>query len=146
MEQIFEFIGNHTSLFLAFTFVLGLLMWSFLSEQLSGIKGVLPQEATLLINHEEAFVLDVREDGEYAKGHILNSMHIPLSMLPDKISRLEKYQQHPIIISCQSGNRSGAAARKLMKNGFEKVHNLKGGILAWQNANLPLSKGKSRSK
>lgn len=142
MEQFVEFASNHPGLFLALGIVLGLLVWSFLGEQISGVKSLLPQDATLLINHENAIVLDVREDNEYVQGHILNSMHIPLKMLSEKIGRLEKYRNRPIIASCMSGNRSSSACRTLKKNGFEKIHNLKGGIVAWQNANLPLSKGK----
>jgi rhodanese-related sulfurtransferase len=88
-------------------------------------------------------VLDVREESEYAQGHILNAVHIPLKMLSDKIGRLEKYRNRPIVASCLSGNRSGQACRVLKKNGFEKIHNLKGGISAWQNASLPLIKGKN---
>jgi rhodanese-related sulfurtransferase len=143
MEQFVEFVGNHPGLFLALGIVLGLLVWSFLGDQLSGIKPLLPPQATLLINHENAIVLDVREDNEYAQGHILNSVHIPLNMLSEKIGRLEKYRNRPIIASCMSGNRSGRACSVLKKNGFEKVHNLKGGIIAWQNANLPLTKAKN---
>ncbi len=146
MEQIFEFIGNHPGLFLALSFVLGLLIWNLLGEQISGIKALLPQETTLLINHDDALMLDVREESEYAQGYIINSMHIPLSKFTDKIGSLEKHRHRPVIVSCQSGARSGQACRQLIKNGFEKVYNLKGGILAWKNANLPLSKGKSRSK
>jgi len=126
MEQLIEFLGNHPGLFLGFS-----------------IKPLLPQEVTLLINHENAIILDVREAKEYAEGHILNSVHIPLSTLSDKMARLEKYRNQPLIASCLSGSRSGNACRMLKKNGFEKVHNLKGGITAWQNANLPLIKGKS---
>ncbi|MEN8216269.1 MAG: rhodanese-like domain-containing protein [Pseudomonadota bacterium] len=143
MEQFVEFAGNHPGLFLAFAIVSGLLVWSFLGDSLAGVNSLLPQEATMLINHEDAIVLDVREDSEYVQGHILNSVHIPLSMLSEKIARLEKYRKRPIIASCRSGNRSGSACRQLKKNGFEKVHNLKGGIMAWQNASLPLAKGKN---
>ena len=143
MEQLVEFAGNHPGLFLALSIVIGLLVWSLLGDQIAGIKPLLPQAATLLINHENAIVLDVREENEYTQGHILNSMHIPLSQLSERISRLEKYRDRPIIASCMSGSRSGRACSLLKKNGFEKVHNLKGGIVAWQNANLPLSKGKN---
>lgn len=128
---------------MGFSIVMGLLVWNLLSDQISGIKPLLPQEVTLLINHENAIILDVREAKEYAEGHILNSVHIPLSTLSDKMARLEKYRNQPLIASCLSGSRSGNACRMLKKNGFEKVHNLKGGITAWQNANLPLIKGKS---
>ena len=143
MEQYIEFIGNHPYLLMALGVILGLLVWSFLSDQISGINSLLPQEATLLINHEDAIVLDVRENNEYTQGHILNSMHIPLNALSEKMGRLEKYRKRPIIASCMSGNRSGRACGILKKQGFEKVHNLKGGIIAWQNANLPLTKSKS---
>lgn len=142
MDQLIEFSGNHPELFIAFFFVLGLLAWGFLSEQISGISSLVPQEAISLINHENAVVLDVREDNEYAQGHILNSIHIPLSTLSGKLGRLEKYRSKPIISSCMSGSRSGRACSILKKNGFENLHNLKGGISAWQNASLPLSKGK----
>ncbi|MCK5877097.1 MAG: rhodanese-like domain-containing protein [Candidatus Marithrix sp.] len=142
MEQLIEFAGNHSGLFMAFFFVLGLLFWGLIAEQVSGIGALVPQEAILLINHENAMILDVREDSEYSQGHILNSIHIPLSTLPNKLGRLEKYRSKPIIASCRSGNRSGRACGILKKNGFENLHNLKGGIIAWQNASLPLSKGK----
>ncbi|RKZ90572.1 MAG: rhodanese-like domain-containing protein [Candidatus Parabeggiatoa sp. nov. 1] len=144
-QQIIEFVGNNAGWFLALSVVLGLLVWSFLGDMVTGLKSLLPQEATLLMNHENAVVLDVREDNEYAQGHILNSVHIPLSTLTDKMERLEKYRNRPIIASCMSGNRSGRACGVLKKNGFEKVHNLKGGIIAWQNASLPLTKGKNKN-
>ncbi len=144
-QQIIEFVGNNAGWFLALSVVLGLLVWSFLGDMVTGLKSLLPQEATLLMNHENAVVLDVREDNEYAQGHILNSVHIPLSTLTDKMERLEKYRNRPIIASCMSGNRSGRACGVLKKNGFENVHNLKGGIIAWQNASLPLTKGKNKN-
>jgi rhodanese-related sulfurtransferase len=142
MEQFVEFVGNHPFLFLALSIVTTLLFWSLLGERMSGIKSLVPQEATLLINHDNAVVLDVREENEYAQGHILKSVHIPLGSLSDKIKTLEKYRTRPIIASCMSGNRSGRACSLLKKNGFENVHNLKGGIIAWQNANLPLTRPK----
>ena len=141
MEQFVEFAGNHPELFVALGVVVGLLVWNLLASQISGIKALLPHEATFLINREDAIILDVREENEYTQGHILNSIHIPLSALVSKISRVEKYRNRPIIASCMSGNRSGKACSLLKKNGFEKIHNLKGGIIAWQNANLPLTKG-----
>jgi rhodanese-related sulfurtransferase len=142
MEQLFQFVGNHPFLFFAFGTVGGLLIWSFFGEQLQGIQSVQPQEATLLINHEDAIVLDVREDSEFVQGHIINSLHIPLSGLSDKIKRLEKYRDRPIILSCASGSRSATAYHRLKKLGFEKVYNLRGGLMAWQSASFPLAKGK----
>lgn len=143
MEQLITFIANHQMLVMAFLVIAGLLVWNFISDSLQGIKNLVPFEATFLINHEDALIIDVREEGEYKQqGHILNSMNIPSSTLSDKIGRLEKYRDHPIIISCLSGSRSTQAYKILKDNGFNKIFNLKGGIIAWQNANLPLVKGK----
>jgi len=142
MEQLFQFVGNHPTLFLAFGAVGGVLLWSFFGEQLQGIQSLQPQEATLLINHEDAVVLDVREDTEFLQGHIINSVHIPLGSLSDKIMRLEKYRGRPIILSCATGSRSASAYHRLKKLGFERVYNLRGGLMAWQGASFPLAKGK----
>jgi len=142
MEQIIEFISHHSTLFMAFVTVTVLLMWTFIGDALQGIHNLLPQDATLLINHEDAVIVDVREESEYLQGHVINAINIPSSTLSDKIGRLEKYRQRPIILSCMTGNRSAQACNILKKKGFERVHNLKGGLMAWQNANFPLAKGK----
>ncbi len=138
--QLFEFIGNHIFLFLAFFVVLGALIWSFIGDKIQGITAIAPLAAVNLLNQEDAIVLDVREEGEFKQGHILNALHIPLSQLSDKIGTLEKYRDRPIIASCASGQRSGQACSRLSKQGFEKMYNLKGGISAWASANLPLEK------
>jgi rhodanese-related sulfurtransferase len=92
-----------------------------------------------LIN-DDALVLDVREDKEWAEGHIPNAKHIPLGQLSKRISELDKYKDKPIVVSCRSGHRSATACRTLKKDGFEQTHNLMGGIIAWENANLPVTK------
>ncbi len=142
MEQFIEFVGNHPLLFFSFAGVLGLLVWNIFGDSIQGINNITAQEATLKINHEEALVIDVREDNEFVEGHILDAMHIPLGSLSAKIKSLEKYRQHPIIVSCRSGNRSGHACHVLKKNEFEQVFNLKGGVIAWETAGLPLTKGR----
>jgi len=142
VQQFLEFMANHSILFTAFCVVLGMLIWNIVNEKLQGASSVQPYEAALLINHEDAIVLDVREENEYKQGHIINSVHIPLGKLSERMGRLEKYRNRPIITSCASGNRSAQMCSKLRKNGFEKVYNLKGGIYAWQNASLPLTRDK----
>jgi rhodanese-related sulfurtransferase len=57
-------------------------------------------------------------------------------------ARLGKYRDRPVSVYCRSGNQSLSACGKLRKQGFEKVYNLKGGVLGWQQADLPVSKGK----
>ena len=84
--------------------------------------------------------LDTREDAEYKSGHIPEAIHIPLKQLQERVSELNKHKDCPVIAYCRSGSRSNGAGSILKKQGFETVYNLGGGITAWQNANLPLSK------
>lgn len=142
MEQLIEFASNHALLVAAFVGVAIALLWSLFGAQLQGIDGLAPLEATLKMNHDEAVVIDVREDSEFKQGHILNAIHIPLGNLQDKLGRLEKYREKPIIASCATGSRSSQACHTLKQQGFAQVYNLRGGIMAWQNANLPLTKSK----
>ena len=104
-----------------------------------GGKGVSVTEATLLINREDAFVLDVRETSEWATGHIANARHIALGQLAAHISELEKFKDKPVIVCCASGNRSSSACGTLKRAGFERVFNLSGGIGAWTGAGLPVT-------
>lgn len=114
--------------------------WSVLGGRIRGIRDVDTNAAMQLINHKNAFVLDVREPEEYKAGHILNSQLIPLGKLKERIGELEKYRDVPIVVVCRSGNRSGTACVTLAKQGFAQAYNLTGGMMAWQKANLPTKK------
>ena len=141
MEQLIEFTTNHIILTSAFFALLVLLMMDLFSASLRGYQSATPSDATQLINREDALVLDIREDNEYHSGHIVNSVHIPLGHLDKRITELEKHKAKPIIVGCRSGSRSARACSMLKKQGFEHIYNLKGGIMAWQHANLPITKG-----
>lgn len=99
-----------------------------------------PAQATQLINREDAQVIDVREQSEWAKGRIAGSRHIPVGQLDQRIGDLEKFKERPLIVVCASGMRSASACSTLRKAGFEKVFALDGGIGAWEQAGLPLTK------
>ena len=115
----------------------GMLLWPLLVG--GTVARLTPAEATLLMNREDALVLDVRETGEWSSGHIQGARHIALAQLDKRISELEKFKDRPIIICCASGNRSSSACGQLKKIGFEKVFSLDGGISAWLSANLPVT-------
>ena len=99
-----------------------------------------PVEATLLINREDAVVLDVREQGEFAQGHIPNARHIPVGELARRSNELEKFKTRPLIVYCASGGRSSNAIATLKKAGFDKLYNLRGGIYEWEKAGQPMSR------
>ena len=139
MEQLLEFAGNHPLLVGAFFAVLTALAWNLLSDP-GGKNAVDPMAATALINHENAVVLDVRSMAEFKDGHIVNAVNIPLNGLGNNLKQLEKHRDKPIIAVCRSGSRSGAACRPLRKQGFEQAKNLRGGMMAWESANLPVNR------
>jgi hydroxyacylglutathione hydrolase len=81
-------------------------------------------------------VLDVRNDDEWARGHIAGSRHIPLHALPQQIDHLA--HDRPVVVHCASGTRSAIAASLLTAHGFTDVLDLAGGFDAWQAAQEPV--------
>jgi rhodanese-related sulfurtransferase len=140
MAQLIEFIGNHVTLFLALAVVSALLTQNLMSG--AGKKQIDSHKATELINRDDAVVVDVRPMTEFTEGHIVNALNIPLNGLKNQLGQLEKHRDKPIILTCRSGATSGSAYKLLLKEGFEQVHELRGGMLAWQSANLPVSRKK----
>jgi rhodanese-related sulfurtransferase len=137
--QLIELLGNHWILFAMLGVILGLLTYNLIV----GDKGsVDPVGATALINQRDATVIDVRPAADYAKGHIINAVNIPINGLKKQTAALAKYKDRPVIVNCRSGSQSSAACHVLRKAGFPEVYNLKGGILAWESANLPLTRKK----
>ena len=115
-----------------------MLTWSFIGDKLSGVEQADTLKATRLYN-DDALVLDVREDKEYAAGHIPKAKHIPLGQLAGRINELDKFKNKPVLVTCRSGQRSARACGMLKKAGFETVYNQAGGIIAWERANLPVT-------
>lgn len=116
-----------------------MLTWSFIGSKLSGVEQADTLKATRLYN-DDALVLDVREDKEFAAGHIPKAKHIPLGQLGKRINELDKFKTKPVLVTCRSGQRSARACGMLKKAGFETVYNQAGGIIAWERANLPVTK------
>ncbi|MCB1857467.1 MAG: rhodanese-like domain-containing protein [Gammaproteobacteria bacterium] len=140
MEQLIEFASNHVYLVVALFVVSALLVHNLITGM--DKSSIMPQQATELINREDAVVVDVRPMSDFSSGHIINAINIPVNGLQGQLQRLDKYKNRPLIVACRSGAQSSGAARQLRKAGFERVFNLRGGILAWQNANLPVSRKK----
>ena len=134
---MYEFIGNHWSLVAAFLVVLGLFIFT---EQKKKGQSINTAELSRLVNNEEAIVVDLRDSGEYRKGHIVDSINIPNTKLAERFGELESHKDKPVILVCPMGQLSGAAGGILQKEGFTKVSRLSGGIGTWRGENLPLVK------
>ncbi len=88
-----------------------MLIFSYISAWTSSVKELSTHEATVLMNKDDAIVLDTR---------------------PAK--------DKPIIVVCAMGNQARGTANAMLKDGFANVSVLKGGMNAWQSASLPVSK------
>ncbi len=93
---------------------------------------VSPKEVKSLLDQRAAFtLLDVREPYEYQICRIPGSLPIPLGELPKRLSELDRNSD--IVCQCKSGGRSQKAMDLLLQNGFTRVRNMSGGILAWSD-------------
>ena len=103
-----------------------------------GIVSVPATEFAKEIKTDSVQILDVRTPQEYADGHIDGAKNIDIQSdnFP-QIAEKELSKDSAILVYCRSGRRSMAAAEQLAKLGY-KVVNLKGGILEWQEAGLPV--------
>lgn len=77
----------------------------------------------------DSIILDVREEAEYAFGHIEGSKLIPMGQLEDRLNELDKDKE--IFVICRTGTRSALAAQKLAEKGFTKVYNVLPGMNSW---------------
>jgi adenylyltransferase/sulfurtransferase len=101
-------------------------------EPTSGIPEITPVDVKKMMDEKKPFVLiDVREPHEYQICSIPGAKLIPLGEVPARVHELNSADE--IVVHCRSGQRSARAVDFLMKAGFRKIHNLKGGILAWSD-------------
>ena len=115
-----------------------MLLWP-LVRRTAGGPWIDTARATHLINREDALVVDVRDPGEFGTGHILGARNVPLARI-DAGEVDIKAKDKPVILCCDTGNRSSKAAAGLKKLGFTNIVNLSGGIGAWRQAGLPVEK------
>jgi adenylyltransferase/sulfurtransferase len=104
---------------------------------MTSVPEITPQEVKKMIDERKAFVLiDVREPREFKICSIPGSKLIPLGEIPKRMQELNSADE--IVVHCRSGQRSAKAVELLMKAGFRRIHNMKGGILAWSEYVDPL--------
>ena len=108
-----------------------------------------PQDADKLLSEGGVFLLDVRSQEEFQNGHIPSAVAIPLKDLPRRMKELPRDRTQPILVYCNTGDRSGRAARLLYNEGRKDVYVLLGGLRAWTAAQkpiqVPLPDGKAAS-
>jgi rhodanese-related sulfurtransferase len=145
LERLLDYIVGHPLLAGGtIAFALAVLAYEA-SRARSGGQSVGPMDAVRLMN-QGALLLDLRSQGEFHAGHIRDARHLPQDQVGGAAESLKKYKDKVVIACCESGMRSGAAARVLRNHGFSKVVNLRGGLQAWRAENLPLVKSGEKGK
>ena len=99
------------------------------------------QATKLIADQSELQILDVRSSGEYGAGHLAEAILVTWGQKDFEKQALAKLSKDkPVLVYCRSGRRSTAASEALTKLGFSKIHNMEGGITAWQAAGKPVVK------
>jgi rhodanese-related sulfurtransferase len=138
MNRFLEFIQAHPYLLTAVIAVAVAAIVVELRHRKGTSSAVGPLDAVRLIN-SGALVLDVRSAEAFAGGHIIDARHIAADDLAKEAESLKKkYREKPVIVCCDSGMTSAGAANTLKAQGFSQVVNLRGGLQAWKQENLPL--------
>jgi rhodanese-related sulfurtransferase len=140
-----EFVEEQIILFVALGIIAVMLASSYFSDKLAGYNSVSAEEAVRLYNND-AKVFDARTSEEFKSGYIGQAENLTGDKVLQRLEQLSFAKEDAILMYCQSGARSATVARSLVKAGYTNVSNLSGGIMAWQNAGLPVNKPVSKKK
>lgn len=100
-------------------------------------KNITAPELQAMLGEGQIRLVDVRTDAEVARGYIKGATKLPLHLLPMRLNELERDAQ--VVFYCQMGGRSAQAAAFAAAQGYARVYNLQGGILAWAQSGQPLT-------
>lgn len=147
MDRALEFVGNHPFLF-GILAVLAILFFTIENKR-SG-KKISPNTLGMLVNSQNAQLIDIRTKKKFETGYIQGSRNIPFTEVKDRIEEIRAIEQ-PVIIICDMGVQAGAAIQMI---GKDNVYRLEGGVGGWQGAGMPLvspkdaqaKKGKAKPK
>ncbi|MGL5302867.1 MAG: rhodanese-like domain-containing protein, partial [Aeromonas sp.] len=110
MQEYLDFATRNPLLTAAWFGLAGTLVYTSVRARFSPVKTVNNHAATLLINRENAIVIDIRSQDEFAKGHLAGAQHLPLAQIQsNNLGLVEKHKDAPIIVVCDSGMTAGGA-------------------------------------
>ncbi|MEO6518789.1 MAG: rhodanese-like domain-containing protein [Pseudoxanthomonas sp.] len=141
-EQLQAFASSSPMLSMALVGLTLALIVTEIVRLFRGYKALRPAELTSLMNRDNALVVDLSASGDFEKGHIAGSRNVAPSQFDPENKLLAAAKSLPVVVVCRNGQASAGAAKRLKKAGFEHVHWLDGGVAAWQQADLPLVKGR----
>jgi rhodanese-related sulfurtransferase len=141
LHKLPTFVGNHLALSALFVIILAALVAMEFGRLLRKYKELTPGGLTLLINRENPLLVDLSARADFEKMHVPGARHVLPSQFDPEHKDLAKAKDLPVVVMDKDGRGSDKAAQRLVRAGFTKVYTLGGGVLAWQQAQLPLAKG-----
>lgn len=138
MDQLVEFADNNRLLFLTLLASWAGVMFYEMKLKATTLAQVSTTDAVRMIN-KGAIIIDVRPDGEYEAGHIVNAKNITLGAIQAD-QNVNKKKNRLLLTVCENGISSNKAVNLLRKAGFENVFSLKGGLRQWRTDNMTLIK------
>jgi rhodanese-related sulfurtransferase len=137
MQQFLQYAANNYLLVGGAALMMALVAAYEFRARTAAFGSIGPGEAVRLMN-SGAVLVDVRGREAYEAGHISGARHVPGETIADGAQALERFKDKPIIVYCERGTTAGAATRHLGRLGFRHTYNLRGGLAAWRQENMPV--------
>ena len=141
-NELSTFFSRHYMMCGGWLVVLAILIYMQFKIMAARIKKASTNTAVLMVNHQDGVFVDVRSADKFSQGHIANAVNITAADIKNgKTQRIERSKDKPVIIVGKDKYDTDCfhSAQALKKNGYNQVYVLEGGILDWENANLPLT-------
>src|SRR5699024_7210466 len=122
INHLSEFLTHHWILSLSLIAILLALAMDPLLRWLRGVRKVSAVEVTRLINQENAQIIDIREEKEFDKEHILDSFNLPFSMFFKRLESLDGFKGRPLVVVWGIGQRAMYVAGQLSRQGHKAVY------------------------
>src|SRR5215469_831092 len=133
-----QFVGHHLELSLLLVGLIIALLVTQVMVLMRKYTELTPAGLTQLINRDTPLLIDLSASADFEKMHVPGAKHVAMSQFDPENKDLAKARELPVVVMDKDGRGSDGAAQRLIKAGFTRVYTLGGGVLAWQQAQLPL--------
>ncbi|APC97441.1 rhodanese-like domain-containing protein [Francisella frigiditurris] len=136
MENLSYFVSQNLVFCLSFILLLAIYIVFELTQSKQSQTSLTVQNAVAEVNRHKGIYLDIRDQEEYKKAHVIGAINIPSEKIEENLKKLHKHKDKPVVIY---GNSHSDKTRNILrKDGFEKAYSLKGGFSAWLQAGYPV--------
>ena len=137
MERVIEFSLNNPLLIGALLMVLAAIVANEVMNFRRSRNAISATDATRLYNQDAAVFVDIRNENAYQSSHLPGAINIPMEHIDKHQDRLKRFSGRSVIVYCDTGQRTLKAVQALQAQGWQDVHQLRGGLNGWREASLP---------